>query len=171
MNADYVALAGRVRQSLHDLSHVVARAAQLMDRYHRANDDGFLDGVALNLHGFYGGVERIFEDIARTVDRSIPGGPDWHHSLLLQMSADVVGVRPVVISNDTRYCLEEYRGFRHVVRNVYTFNLRASRLQELADALEMCFELVSGDLGIFADFLVSLSQADDDRKIGEIGSS
>ena len=39
-------------------------------------DDGFFDGVALNLHGFYSGIERTFEDIARTMERSKPKGVD-----------------------------------------------------------------------------------------------
>ncbi len=61
----------------------------------RARD---LDGVALNLHGFYAGVERIFEEIAREIDGSLPAGPEWHRDLLLQMSAEVAGTRPPVIA-------------------------------------------------------------------------
>lgn len=51
-------------------------------------------------------------------------GADWHRDLLLQMSAAIDGVRPPVISQETRFCLDESRGFRHGVRNLYTFNRR-----------------------------------------------
>ncbi len=83
-----------------------------------------MDGVALNLHGFYVGIERIFEDIAREVEASVPSGPDWHQDLLLQMSAEVAAVRPAVITQETRQCLGDYRAFRHVVRNVYASTCR-----------------------------------------------
>ena len=78
---------------------------------------------------FIQGIERIFEDIARTMERSIPKDVEWHQDLLLQMSAEISSIRPPVLSMDTRDCLDEYRGFRHVVRNVYTFHLRPARLQ------------------------------------------
>jgi hypothetical protein len=59
MNVGYVALAGRIRQSLRDLERVVARAQDLMDKARTSGDSDYLDGVALKLHGFYAGIERI----------------------------------------------------------------------------------------------------------------
>lgn len=49
----YAALAGRVRQSVTELARVVDRAEELMRKAQHSGDDGYLDGVALNLHGFY----------------------------------------------------------------------------------------------------------------------
>jgi hypothetical protein len=43
-----------------------------------------LDGVALNLHSFYSGTERIFELIAANVDDILPKGENWHQALLKQ---------------------------------------------------------------------------------------
>lgn len=157
MNPEYTALAGRIRQSLLDLEQVVARAELLLARAKRSNDDGYFDGVALNLHGYYGGVERIFEDIARTVDKSTPTGAEWHRDLLLQMADEATALRPPVITLATRHCLDEYRGFRHLVRNVYTFNLRASRLRELTEELRPCYQAVTGNLNDFIGFLDQLS--------------
>ena len=158
----YVAGAARIRQALLDLERSVLRAQELLDKAVRSGDDGYLDGVALNLHGFYAGIERIFEDIARTTGEEIPGGAEWHRSLLLQMSATIEGVRPPVISRETRYCLDDYRGFRHVVRNVYAFNLKPSRLQELTDALRPCYSAVVADLGDFVALLERLGRTEDD---------
>ena len=62
------ALAGRIRGYLADLEKVVNRAILLSTKAVTSGDDGNWDGVALNLHGFYSGVERIFEDIARKED-------------------------------------------------------------------------------------------------------
>lgn len=157
MKTDYAALAGRIHQSLGDVRRLVSRAESLMDKAQRSSDDGYLDGVALNLHGFYTGVEQIFEDIARVLEKAVPGGSEWHRDLLLQMSAEITTIRPPVIAQETRHCLDEYRGFRHVVRNVYTFSLRPARLQELTTRLRDCYMALERDLSDFAEFLDHLS--------------
>jgi hypothetical protein len=155
--SEYTALVGRLHESTKELERVIKRAENLREKALKTGDDGYWDAVALNLHGFYVGVERIFEDIARSIDESVPDGPDWHRELLLQVSADLSTVRPPVISRESRNCLDEYRGFRHLVRNVYTFNLRPSRLAELVENLAKCFRLVENDLNKFAEFLNQLS--------------
>ena len=117
-----------------------------------------MDGAALNLHSFYTAIEHIFEDIARTVDKSLPSGQNWHQDLLIQMSASSGMIRQPVISRETRYCLDEYRGFRHVVRNVYTFSLKPSRISELTQQLRECYQRVAEDLQEFAVFLKHLAE-------------
>jgi len=158
--SESMALAGRIRESLVELEYVVTRTVHLAEKALKTKDDDYWDGVALNLHGFYTCAERIFEDIARTIDESLPTGSDWHRDLLLQISAEEIGVRPAVIARDTRKCLDEYRGFRHVVRSMYTFSLRPSRIKELVEGLMACFDMVSCDLNQFAAFLESLIKED-----------
>ena len=164
MKTDCAALAGRISQALLDLEEIVDRAELLSDKARRTGDDDYLDGVALNLHGFYTCAEQIFEDVARSMEKSIPSGSAWHRDLLLQMSAEVRTIRPRVISRETRRCLDEYRGFRHVVRNVYTFNLLSSRLQELAEQLRKCCLSVKSDLDEFSRFLEQLSKEEIDSQ-------
>lgn len=159
MNGEYAALATRIRAVLGDVQRVVSRAESLRNKAVETGDDGFWDGVALNLHGFYAGVEQVFEDIARTMEAGVPSGPNWHQALVLQMSSEVAGIRPAVITPETRACLEEYRSFRHVVRNVYTFNLRPARLQELVDGLARCQRVTADNLMDFAVFLDGLARA------------
>ncbi len=154
--SSYAAMLGRMSQQMVDLELVVSRAEELLEKAERTSDDGYLDGAALNLHGFYTGVENIFEDIARHLDRDIPKGSDWHKQLLLQMSAEIPLMRPRVISQETRFCLEEYRSFRHIVRNVYTFRFRFSRVRELVAELRSCYHSISSDLKDFAIFLKEL---------------
>ena len=163
MKTGYLALIGRIKRILQDLEQVVKRAKTLMNKAQRTGDDGYLDGVALNLHGFYAGVEKIFKDVARTMEKTITDGSGWHQDLLLQMAAEVSPIRPPVICEETRDCLDEYRGFRHVVRNVYTFNLQMSRLKELTKGLPRCFGAVTRDLDDFMEFLRELSIEDGDK--------
>ena len=151
------ALAGRIEQVLLDAKRVAERAGMLLGKARESGDQCYLDGVALNLHGFYAAVESCFEDIARTVDGALPSGKNWHQELLRQMGAELKGVRPAVISRSTRDCLDEYRAFRHLVRNVYTFNLRPERVAALAEDVLPCHEQVRSDVGRFIDFLITLS--------------
>jgi hypothetical protein len=155
--SEQTALAGRIRGYLEELEKVVDRAVLLSTKAINSGDDGYWDGVALNLHSFYSGAERIFEDIARSFDGNVPSGPDWHLGILVQMSTEVPKQRPPVISSEVHYMLDEYRGFRHVVRNVYAFNFRPSRLRELVDHLANCFALLNEELLVFAHFLESLN--------------
>jgi len=162
MNGDYLALAERLRVTVVDLQRVVERAETMRRKAVASDEEGFWDAVALNLHSFYAGVEQAFEGIAAVMDRSVPKGPNWHQDLLLQMSAPLGKVRPAVIVRKTRACLDEYREFRHVVRNIYPFNLRPARLQELMEGLGTCLKGVSADLSAFAAFLENTGLADED---------
>ncbi|MFP4256901.1 MAG: hypothetical protein ACLFQ9_08585 [Desulfobacterales bacterium] len=152
----YQALAGRLEQILQDVDRVVQRMDQLLAKSRKTGDDGYLDGVALNLHSFYAGMESCFEDIARTVDGGLPAGANWHQELLQQMAADMKELRPPVIRRKTRDCLNEYRAFRHLVRNIYAFNLKPDRLEELADNAVDCFTSTSQDINDFIHFLREL---------------
>lgn len=154
--SDYAALASRIRTSLLDIEKSFDRSLELSRKARTTGDDGYWDGVALNLHGFYTGIEHILEDIARTLENSLPSGSGWHADLLTQMSGEIESVRPAVISRETRNKLDEFRGLRHVVRNVYAFNLRSARLDELIADLPDCFQAVQSDLLNFAKFLESI---------------
>lgn len=121
-------LASRLRTEVQELAWVVERTERLLQKAQEQHDEDYLDGVALNLYGFYSGVERLFVDITHSIDGVVPDSVEWHRDLLIQMASDVAGIRPPVIGHHTRRCMEAYRGFRHVVRNVYTFNLRPARV-------------------------------------------
>jgi len=66
MNGNDSALATRLRENLTDLAHVVERTNRLLAKAVQQNDDDFLDGVALNLHSFYSGVEQLIEGFELT---------------------------------------------------------------------------------------------------------
>ncbi|MFO7633091.1 MAG: hypothetical protein R6W76_11150 [Caldilinea sp.] len=159
--SEIAALNGRIRQALLDIERVAERAESLLQKARKTHDDDYYDGVALNLHSFYAGVEAMFEDIARTLDGVIPDSPNWHQELLRQMAAEIAGVRPAVISVQTRYCLDEYRSFRHLVRNLYTFHLRTSRVAELCDDLRSCHAAVRGEVVNFMHLMQSLDELSD----------
>jgi predicted nucleotidyltransferase len=149
----YAALAARIREELGQIEQLVERTGRQLEKWHAQEDEDYLDAIALNLHGFYTAVERLFEQIARHVDGGIPSGAEWHRDLLRQMSAEVSGVRPVVLNQTARTGLEEYRGLRHVIRNLYATHLNPVRIAELAAMLPSCFAAVADDLRAFCRYL------------------
>jgi protein involved in sex pheromone biosynthesis len=146
-------LATRIRDELVELDRVVARVVEGWDRALTNADDYYLDGVALNLHGFYGGLERIFELIATAIDGAKPKGENWYQMLLRQMTTEAAGLRPAVISQSTYDHLDDYRGFRHVVRNMYTYNFETAKLQNLVIDLPSTLDQARAELLAFASFL------------------
>jgi len=157
----YQELVERIRGEALDLERVVQRALRVWPQAQKASgdQDAYVDSVALNLHSFYSGLERLFELIARHLDRSLPKGETWHRDLLLQMAQDVADVRPAVIDQDSVQSLDEFRRFRHLVRNVYTMNLAPDRMASLMSVLPGLWERLRAELLAFADFLEELDQA------------
>jgi hypothetical protein len=153
VNEQLLRLAQRIRDECDELARVVERVQEGWHRAQEASDDLYLDSVALNLHGFYAGLERLFEMIAAVVDGHLPRGENWHQVLLEQMAAETPVVRPAVISDETRWILDEYRGFRHVVRNIYTFRFDPTKVRNLVERVPAAHSQVSAELLAFADFL------------------
>lgn len=153
MNDRLLALAARMRVEIDEIERVIGRVEEGWQRARRSDDDYYLDGVALNLHGFYSGLERIFLMVAETLDGTVPQGENWHQLLLQQMAKDVPGVRPAVISTEGQRNLDEYRGFRHVVRNVYTFHFDPDRLEKLVAGAPGVLGGIKPELLAFASFL------------------
>ncbi|MBW1728564.1 MAG: hypothetical protein JRI94_14305 [Deltaproteobacteria bacterium] len=153
MTGRLLGLADRIRDEIVELTRIVDRVRGGWQRSQQSEDDLYLDSVALNLHGFYGGLERLFELVASTVDGSVPQGANWHRLLLEQMASEIRQERPAVISAKTITALDEYRGFRHIVRNVYTFMFDPEKVEKLVEKLPGVFKQVQTELLGFADFL------------------
>ena len=151
------ALAARISRHLQDVEQVVQHSEEINREAIKRDDKIYFEALALNLHSFYLGVERIFEDIARTIEQEIPAGSDWHRLLLQQMASDMPPIRPAIIRDSTYECLDEFRRFRHVVRHGYTTHLQIKSVKELATRLTECFTAVQQDLNNFIQFLHQLA--------------
>lgn len=158
MNPALAELAARIREECLSLESIVARIASGWERAKQSSDDLYLDGVALNLHGFYNGLERLFELIAAVVDKAVPTGENSHQVLLQQMTAELHTLRPAVISESSARQLNEYRRFRHIVRHVYTFKFDPNRIEQLINEVPTLFNQVRAEMLAFADFLVNRAQ-------------
>lgn len=83
------------------------------------------------LDDFYLATEKIFKTIARDIDSELPEGKEWHKKLLRLMTIELPETRPAVIDKDLFHQLEEYLKFRHLVRNIYGFQLEINRFDHL----------------------------------------
>lgn len=156
MSEELAGIARRIRREISELEKLGEHAFR---RWQKASkDEDYLGSVAFDLQSFYQGVERVFETIAKSIDRSVPGGGKWHKVLLQQMADEIPGIRPAVISLQTRQALDDFRMFRHLAHNIYTFNLDPRRIKSLIEILPGAISLIGQDLSLFADFLDQSTQ-------------
>ena len=127
----------RINQELKKISQAIQQLeifmAQLNDEQNPIYQESLVNSIALNLHGIYTGIERIFEVIATEVDLSLPSGNKWHRDLLDQMAVSVPDVRKEVITEETRAHLDELRKFRHVIRSAYSFQLDQQKVLNMVN--------------------------------------
>ena len=126
----------RIQQELQEMVQIINQTEQFLSQLDKPLEstlkNALISAIALNLHSFYTGAERIFEAIAKQIDGSVTTGQNWHRQLLEQMSVEIPELRPALISDDTRAIFDELRRFRHVVRSVYAYQLDGDRVLDIA---------------------------------------
>ena len=78
--------------------------------------------------------------------------------LLDQLASELPDVRPAVLSESLKYGLDEFRRFRHFVRNVYTHGFDPLKLKVLIDLLSPTLESTGNELAAFANFLDTVAK-------------
>jgi hypothetical protein len=154
----YAVLIGRLRQELTQIGLIVLRVEDV-NKNATLEEAIKLESLALNLQSFYTSVERLFQLIASSLDGSVPQGLDWHRQLLQQMTIEINTIRPAVIQPSTARALDEYLRFRHVIRNLYAFELDGQRIKPLASGLRTVSEELKQDIDHFISFLDELAQS------------
>lgn len=151
----YSELANRIRGEVPDLDRLMVKVLWAWEQCKIKPDEQgvFIDSIALNLHGLFSGLERIFELIARHVDQHVPLGNLWHRELLEQVSHEMQDIRPAVINEVSLSFLDELRRFRHLVRNVYTFNLSPGKIEPIITRIPQTWPNIQDELLAFADFI------------------
>ncbi|HEY5575102.1 MAG TPA: hypothetical protein VIK64_18925, partial [Anaerolineales bacterium] len=80
----YIILANRIRKELGQVETAIKRTERAIaaGKKNPQDQDFYIDSAALNLHDIYAGLERIFRQIAATVDGNVPTTAEWHRDLL-----------------------------------------------------------------------------------------
>jgi uncharacterized protein YukE len=149
--ADISAELGRLQQLAEDVAFVHAEIAR--DPGHARL---FYENLALKLHNFYTGCERIFQTVAAELNGAPPGGFDRHRRLLERMGA-AWGDRPAALSSNSIDGLREFLAFRHVVRNLYGFELDEERIERLIARYSIVWRQVEADCRRFVTWLETLA--------------
>jgi hypothetical protein len=139
----------RIENEFGNIGRSSDRALLAYEKCARSNDDMYIDSAAFSILHVYSGIEKIFLNIAETIDQNVPQGLHWHHQLLLQMANPVAGIRQEVISRETMTLLDEFRAFRHVARNIYAFNLQSGKVGILIGKIKTLEALVKKDISNF----------------------
>ncbi len=128
-------LSAQIKDELSQLDETYAllerRVSLLSDS--RITDPYLIEDVfaalALTMHSFYTGCERILVRLISNIDGGMTKSGEWHRQLLRQASLAIHEVRAPIISTPEVYeFLHELRGLRHVIRNVYTNQLKPESL-------------------------------------------
>ncbi|MEN9215745.1 MAG: hypothetical protein Q6K90_00320 [Gloeomargarita sp. HHBFW_bins_162] len=146
---------------LEELKKITQAAEKVIFYYEKAKeiqDEAYWYAGAIHLFNFYVGCERIFKAVAREIDRYIPTGEDFHRQLLQQMARPNKH-RPMLISQEVRSRLDDYRKFRHLFTNIYAFELDAKKLQVLIEQLPETQNLLASQIQEFYHFLVELNNS------------
>ncbi len=162
MIPSYLLLRQQIANEMANVERAIAHAERSMAgaRRHPADQDVYVESVALNLQSIYTGIERIFRVVAERVERSVPAGERWHTDLLTQMSLELPDLRPAVIRTTTRDDLDDYRSFRHRIRHVYTYHVDPAKVAALVDRLPDVWAAVKQDIERFLAFLDAVAQAE-----------
>ena len=117
-----------------------------------------VNSLGKSLHDFYDAIQvLLFERVADETGEGRPRAEQYHKVLLRNMSSEIEGIRPPVISKATYEKLEEYLGFRHLFRHTYGYRLEEDRFIHLAEAVQEVFRGLKEEV---VDFCQRLEEGD-----------
>jgi hypothetical protein len=149
-------LAEDLRRERHRLERIVASLLVLRPRLEEGAE--FVEASALRLHSFYTGVERALLLVSRAVNGGTPQRGEGGHRRLLERMAMATELRPAVLREDSQRRLQEYLRFRHLVRNLYTDDLRPEPIGILIRDLAAAWENLEADLITFEAWAAAVAR-------------
>jgi hypothetical protein len=138
---DELAKLTRLRQEFERIKGWLDKPAKEVSQYDRA-------AIGYYLHSFYNGCEALFTSVARFFENDL-SNESWHKDVLRRMTYEVKGYRPAVIDQELYRLLNDFRGFRHVFRHSYTFELDWERERLVALKFEQASSLVAEQVSAF----------------------
>jgi hypothetical protein len=118
------------------------------------NNEDLINSLAYKLHNLYSAYEDIFKLIARFFENQIEDITRYHIGLISRMRIAIEGIRPKLLSEDSYRILDELRGFRHIFRHAYTYELDAERIIRLSEKAEKLGDIFAKDLEKFKEEII-----------------
>lgn len=115
-------------------------------------------GLGYTIHNLYTTFENYFLRIAKFFENYLDRA-EWHRSLLLRMTLNIESIRPAIISKELFRELEELRGFRHVFRYMYQYELDPDKVQFVNARIPRVRELFPAEHQNFITYLRQLADS------------
>lgn len=140
----------------NDLSAIDNMADRLQAIGRTMDPDSFteLAAAAYLLHNIYNALENSFEQVSRSFENHVKDLAQWHKELLGKMFLEIPGIRPAVVPKELHGTLNDLRGFRHVFRHSYDFEIDPKKLQLSIDGFLAKRTALLGALSCFGDWLL-----------------
>jgi hypothetical protein len=132
-----------------DLIHRILEDIRLIapDNREKVSHLGYL------LHNLYCALEDIFKEVAQTFENRVEDPSRYHRELLKRMHCEIPQIRPSLLTSQSYAILNEMRGFRHVFRHAYDYELSADRLAQLKQKVLDGWAVIERDVDNFILFL------------------
>ena len=140
----------------NDLSAIENMAGRLQAISQTMDTDSFteLAASAYLLHNIYNALENSFEQVSRSFENHVMDLAQWHKELLGKMFLEIPGIRPAVLPRELIGTLNDLRGFRHVFRHSYDFEIDPKKLQLTIDGFLENRTALMHALTCFGDWLL-----------------
>ncbi|MGB9857741.1 MAG: hypothetical protein ACPLKX_06350 [Dictyoglomaceae bacterium] len=79
----------------------------------------------------YNAFEDLFSEISKSFENKIEDASFFHKELLRRMTLEIPGIRPKVLSKESFIILNELRGFRHIFRHAYTYEIIPEKVKRI----------------------------------------
>jgi len=120
---------------------------------HKISDKKDTVYIGFLLHNLYCALEDLMEETAKTFENTLDDTSKYHRELLKKMLLNVRGIRPQLWSGETFSLLDELRGFRHIFRHAYGYELDSKKVFEIQDKIIKNWQKVKKDIEKFCKFL------------------
>lgn len=145
-------LADSIRDDLLSLQKIREKISELQSEVNEGNSYINRSALALTIHNFYNCLENIFTSIASEFGNEV-SGESWHIDILRRMKLDRKSIRPAVIDEELFSFLNNIRGFRHVVRHSYDYDLDYRRILLLVEDIEKYYDRLIIKIEDFVAFI------------------
>ena len=142
-------------QALHHLAADIATVQREMQQ-NRAHPWRSYETMALKLHNFYAGCERIFSAVVAELNGGLPQEVDWPRRLLDKMGT-ARDYRPALLATETAHELHDFLTFCHTMRNIHGFQLNIARVDYLVACYPAAWQHVQADVTQFMAWLTTLA--------------
>jgi hypothetical protein len=118
-----------------------------------ATDDAII--LSQYLANFYTCIETALLRVSRHFENHLPPHK-WHRAILENLSVEVPGFRPALLSDSTRMALDELRKFRHFTRYYFEFEYDWDKILFLLKKYHTVRSQIHSELEAFEEFIQSL---------------